>query len=215
MKNEPFYFVSLILSGIMVLVYILQLCFPGLTYVLALNSGLFFSHPWTIITSFFIHSPTDYLHLLNNLFFLSIFGLFLEKIIGWKDFLIVFFIGGIVANLSAFTFYQNSYVLGASGAISAIILALTVIKPKMIGLYFGVPMRMYLVAVLWILTNFLLISAKGNIAAAAHLFGGGFGLLAGFYFRLNKKYYKEKFEDKNKEEISEEEIDRWEKEYMN
>lgn len=74
-------------------------------------------------------------------------------------------------------------------------------------------MRMYAILIFWLITNLLLIKAKTDIAAEAHLFGGFLGLLFGIWMREN---YKEKREEKKEEdvEISEREIERWEKTYM-
>ncbi len=213
--NEKFRFVTGILCGLLIVIYIAQLLFPQLTYFLALSVSNFIIHPWTLLTSIFVHSPSDVLHLLNNLFFLLVFGTLLEKLIGSKKFIIVFLSGGIIANLSAFTFYQHSIVLGASGAISTVVLALTILRPKMVGLYFGVPMRMYLVAILWFLNNVLLTFIGGNIATEAHLYGGAFGILIGVYLRSIIKIPKDpRSVNQEKEDPSEREVSDWEDTYM-
>ncbi|MDY6773723.1 MAG: hypothetical protein SVS85_00860, partial [Candidatus Nanohaloarchaea archaeon] len=64
---------ALLLSAAVILVYLLQLSFPAVTD-LSFVAADFFKEPWTIVTSIFLHSPGDYMHLLNNLFFLAVFG---------------------------------------------------------------------------------------------------------------------------------------------
>jgi membrane associated rhomboid family serine protease len=130
---------------------------------------------------------------------------------GWKRFLVLFFGGGIFSNLSAFLFYQNSGVLGASGAISALIFSYVILRPRAIGFFLGVPMRMWVMAFFWFITNLALLG-RSNIAVEAHLFGALFGIIFG---GLNRRRFFEKEEKKEEEyEVSEKEIEEWEEKYM-
>lgn len=174
-----------------------------------LEVAKFWEKPWTIITATFLHSDLE--HVANNLFFLLIYGILIEHLLGGKKFLTLFFVSGLFANLSTFIFYQNALVLGASGAISALIFSYLILKPKGVGFFFGVPMPMYLLAFFWILTNLILLG-KTNIAVEAHLFGAFSGVVFGF---LNKNVVaKEEKAEEEKVEVSEEEIDRWEEEHL-
>ncbi|MFB6294400.1 MAG: rhomboid family intramembrane serine protease [Candidatus Nanohaloarchaea archaeon] len=176
-------YTSLLLSGGIIAIYLLQLLFPpvsGLSFLAA----EFAAEPWTIVTSIFLHNPGDYMHLLNNLFFLAVFGFMLENIIGTKKFLALYLGGGILANLSAFVFYPTTPVLGASGAISAVVAALAVVRPRDMGIFWGVPVPMWAALLGWIATNLVGAAASGGgIAYEAHLFGLAAGGTAGLFLR--------------------------------
>jgi len=87
-----------------------------------------------LITPIFTHG--DEWHIIGNMLFLLVFGIFLATFIGWKKFLIVYFLGGIFGNV-AWLLYpiidpnsSSSYAVGASGAVFAVMAALAVAKPE-------------------------------------------------------------------------------------
>jgi len=206
MKEEKFLFFAVILCIIITIIYIFQLLYPSLTGDFLLNSSLLASRPWTIVTAIFLHGSTT--HLLSNLFALGIFGLLLERIIGSKKFLVIFFATGIVANIFAAAFYSSS--LGASGAIFGIIGVLTVLRPKMAVWAFGVPMPMFIASVFWFVLDLAGVFFPSDVANMAHIFGLAAGLAIGLAF---KKKYREEVAVKGRV-TSDQELDRWEKEYM-
>ncbi|MDY6769506.1 MAG: rhomboid family intramembrane serine protease [Candidatus Nanohaloarchaea archaeon] len=199
---------SLVLSAAIVAVYLGQQVFPSLSG-LSFVAATFLQEPWTILTAVVLHDPGDYMHPLNNLFFLAVFGFMLENIIGTRKFLALFFAGGIFANLSAFAFYYSTPVLGASGAISGIIATLAVIRPRDIGLFWGVPVPMWAALLGWVVTNAAGTAATGGgIAFEAHLFGLFFGGIAGMFIR--EKYSG----SESSEEEPDIDVEEWEEEYL-
>ncbi|MFN5415465.1 MAG: rhomboid family intramembrane serine protease [Flavobacteriia bacterium] len=66
-----------------------------------LNSPLF--EPYQIVTHFFMHSPTDFFHILFNMIMLVMFGGHLERIWGPKRYFIFY----IAAALGAFALYNS------------------------------------------------------------------------------------------------------------
>jgi membrane associated rhomboid family serine protease len=211
-------YLALWIGAGLILIYIAQHLLPGLTDQLIFRPATVADEPWTYVTSMFIHAPDDYMHLLNNLFFLIVFGTMLELLVGSERFLGIFLIGGLVANLSAFTFYPDSAVLGASGAISAIIASLAVFRPRKPGLFWGVPVPMWAALLGWIGTNLIGTAATGGgIAFEAHLYGLGFGAIAGIYLRqLENSSPRQKRNDRadGPIEIDEQTIREWERRYM-
>ena len=154
---------------------------------------------WTFVTSMFLHAGLA--HLVANMISLIFVGGFIEKIIGKKRFLYVYFVGGFVASLffvflagffgnSALgeRFFGNPMVLamGASGAIFALMGLLTVLVPKMkVLLFFVIPMPMWvamigLTFVLWLLSA----SFSLPIGNTAHLGGLIVGVIYGVYFKI-------------------------------
>lgn len=190
-------------------VWILQQIIPSLTDDFALTSSEVLSKPWTIITCIFLHAGFD--HLFYNMFALVIFGFVLEKIIGGKKFLIVFFVSGIIAGIGSVIFYSSS--IGASGAIYGIMGALVVLRPRApVFVGFMVPVPMIVAVVLWAGGDLIgLFAPSENIAYAAHLFGLAFGLICGLYL---KKDYGEFPRAKRKSDISEGEFQNWEDRYV-
>ena len=134
---------------------------------------------WTFFTSFFGHSDVE--HLTNNLFFIGLFGTVYTLATDSKTFWTTFLVSAVGANLTAFIFYTDSAIIGASGGAMGILSALTAYKPRQTGLALGVPAPMYAVLGVYLLINFAGITAASQVAYEAHLFG----LLTGVIIGLN------------------------------
>ena len=204
-----FKFYALKLSGIIILVFILELLIPSFIEVFVLNEKAF-SQIWRFLTAVFLHSGVA--HLLYNIFALALFGSILERIIGGRKFLIIFFITGILANLFSVNFYSSS--LGASGAIFGVIGALIVVRPWQVVWAFGLPMPIFIAGILWGIgdvigaVGFLSGNPIDNIGNLAHLSGMIFGLVFGALYRKKKK------RRKNKIRIKERDIRKWEEGFL-
>ena len=195
---------SLILVGICVVVFVLQLLFPVIENNFALYSSRVFSEPWLLVTSIFLHG--SFQHLFFNMFALGLFGFIVENIIGSKKFIQIYFLSGIVASVGAAIFYPAS--LGASGAIYGIMGTLTVLRPKMrIWIMGFFPMPMYMAAIVWAGMDLLGMFAPSGTANAAHLFGLGAGILAGFLlkgkFRLPQRKSRDPLTREDRKRIEE------------
>ena len=157
-----------------------------------------------LFTALFLHA--DWAHLLGNLVFLLIFGLPSERAMGPWRFLLLFLLGGAVANLAAVLAIDSPdrVVIGASGAVSAVIGAYLALFP---GARLGVVLPLGLFLEFVRAPAFLLIGiwaalqvvfayigpAFGEVAWAAHvagfLFGAGFALVvrAGIARRMRRQ----------------------------
>jgi len=188
-------FVTLWLSLICVVVFVIQNIVPVFTETFYLTSSSL-SEPWRFLTAVFLHGGL--VHLVYNLFALILFGLILESVIGSRKFLWLFLISGIIANLASFYFYPSS--LGASGAIMAVLGCLAILRPTMAVWAFGLPMPMFIAAIVWAAGSFLGIFGFGdqNVGYIAHLAGIIVGLIYGFYlrFRYRNKSSSASFEQK-------------------
>jgi len=199
---------SLKLLIICIIIFIFQNIFENLTNEFSLNSSYFLFKPWTIVTYIFLHG--SFQHLFYNMLALGLFGSILEKIIGSKKFLIVFFVSGIFAGIGSLIFYSSS--IGASGAIYGILGVLAVLRPRMIVYFSFIPLPLALAVTFWAIGDLIgLFLPTDLIAYAAHLFGLIFGLLYGL--KLRKKYGETIFR-KKKEEINDKEFKIWEEKYM-
>jgi membrane associated rhomboid family serine protease len=150
-----------------------------------------FSQPWTFFTSIFLHA--NFSHLFYNMFALFFFGLYLERLVDKKTYLLIFFISGFFGNLLfLFTTYNSSIpAVGASGAIYGIIGTLAALKPYAIVYVYFTPMPLIVVAFLWALISFIGIFIPSSIAHAAHLSGLITGYAIGYILkkRERKKYF--------------------------
>jgi len=191
---------------ICVLVYVLQLIFPGFTDFFLLTQ----QHPlqiWRYLTAIFLHASLG--HLVLNMFALGIFGFILERMIGSRNFLITFFVTGIIANLISINFYDSS--LGASGAIFGVIGALVLIRPLMVVWAFGLPMPMFIAAILWAVLDVIGVFVPSGTANIAHLSGLAIGLIIGAIYR---EWGSKKEQQLRVIKIDEDSIRRWEDAYM-
>ncbi len=205
-KNK---FFSLWLALICILVFILQLIIPNFTEIFLLNQKALTGQIWRFLTSIFLHGSL--LHLTYNLFALIFFGLILEKFIGSRRFLLVFFLAGILANLVSVNFYTSA--LGASGAIFGVIGTLTIIKPLMTVWAFSLPMPLFLASIFWIIGDLLgFFYAQDNIGHLSHLAGLALGLILGFILRIRKEKPGPQYNYKIR--IPETYIRNWEDRYM-
>jgi len=175
-------FAPLWISAICVLMFVLQRVIPGFTDALVLNQSSLMQ-PWRFVSSIFLHGGVS--HIVFNLFALLLFGLILEKLIGSRKFLVLYFASGIIANLIAVNFYSSS--LGASGAIYGILGCLAVLRPRMVVWVYNLPMPMFVAAVVWVLAGVFGIFAPSNVGDIAHLSGIAVGFLFGLWLRVRRK----------------------------
>ena len=205
-----FKFYAFKLCLLIVVVFAIQVFVPAFTELLVLNE-MAFKEMWRFFSAIFLHGSL--LHLAYNLFALALFGSILEKLIGSRKFLLIFFISGILANLISVNFYSSS--LGASGAIFGIIGALVAIRPMLIVWAFGMPMPIFIAGVLWGIGDllgaigFLIGNPIDNTGNIAHLSGMFFGFIFGLLFRDFKRARKE-----SKIDIEEKAIREWEDKYL-
>jgi membrane associated rhomboid family serine protease len=97
----------------------------------------------TLISALFMHA--NWLHLIGNMVYLGVFGMPLERRLGGLGMLLVFVLGGALANLFVvLRLPQLSYpIVGASGAISVVVGAYLGLFPtRRIGLL--LPLGLYL-----------------------------------------------------------------------
>ena len=142
-------------------------------------------HPWTIVTSIFVHGSLT--HILFNMISLYFLGSFLIRAAGDRGFLAVFFLGGVAGNvLFALLAHPYSTGVGASGAIYALGGALAVMAPRIPVLVFPIPVPVPLWAAI---IMFLFLSFVPGIAWEAHLGGLLLGLIAGLIFRKRRQIY--------------------------
>jgi len=174
------------LIGVNFLLFIATSISEELIVTLELQRASFTGEPWTIVTSMFIHSGLW--HIAANMLTLYFFGTYLYRLIGEKNFIALYFLGGLLGN-ALFMLLGDHYsiVIGASGAVFAVGGALTVLRPNLKVLVFPIPVPIPL----WtaVLGVFFIISFAPNVAWQAHLGGLLFGLTAGYSFKKGHRYF--------------------------
>lgn len=115
-----------------------------LAQILGQDAGAWTDHQLlTLVSALFIHA--SWLHLLGNMVYLWVFGLPLERRLGGLGMVVVFVIGGALANLFVVMRLPEltSPIVGASGAVSAVVGAyLGMFPSRRIGML--LPLGLYL-----------------------------------------------------------------------
>lgn len=162
----------------------------------AMRVGLDPNNWWPLLTSAFMHG--GWLHLITNMWFLWIFGPAMEARLGRVWFVIMYVGGALAAGLVEILTHPDSVlpVLGASGAIAAVIAAYAATYPRarvitifliiIIPLFIPIPALLF--ALVWFLLQLMQGAAElgspdmGGVAWWAHVggfvFGAAFALAA-------------------------------------
>jgi membrane associated rhomboid family serine protease len=124
---------------------------------------------WTVVTALYVHASL--LHLFGNMLFLFVFGAALEREVGGKKMVGLFFLGGVLTFLFGIPFYKPDVPLvGASAAIFTLSAAIMLINPTKLTI---VLLPVGLVSVLFFILNVysVAINAGGNVAYVSHIIG--------------------------------------------
>lgn len=167
--------------------------------------------PWNLFISPLINNflHADASHLWGNMLFLWIFGLVLERRIGWKKFLLIYLLSGVFS--SFFSVYLNIILkqdlissLGASGAISGIIGAFAfrlfykrmILPVPLLGFltsFFGLNFKMRVYSI-WVIAFYFLFDFSEAIQSVStdgsdiDYWGHIGGLLIGIYLASKFKF---------------------------
>lgn len=176
------------LISINLILLVVTLIMPELRISLGLSPYYFTSRPWTIVTNLFVHAGIW--HILTNMLTLYFFGSYLSRLVGNRNFLLIYFLGGLLGNGFYLWLGQPlSVAIGASGAVFAVAGALTVLRPKLRVFIIPIPVPIPLwVAVLGGFAILSIPSFASNIAWQAHLGGLILGLAAGFLLRRKTRW---------------------------
>lgn len=145
---------------------------------------------WQLVSYMFLHSQSDPLHLIFNMFVLWMFGGEVERTLGTREFVKYYLICGVgAALLHVMIFFDSSTpVVGASGAIYGVMVAFAVLFPDRtitLLLFFILPVQIlakYLVMIFAAISLFYGVFVNDNVAHFAHLGG----MAAGFiYLKLD------------------------------
>ena len=173
-----FFNATLILIAVNTAVYFLTMTFPRLENYLGLSvvGCLYYHFWWQPVTYMFVHA--GFTHILFNMIGLFCFGIMVEKAIGSKEFLLLYFFCGIFDGLISLALYyffgQGVLLVGASGAIYSILLVYAVLYPRSIISIWGIipvpaPLLVIIYAVIEIGSQFF--DQGSGVAHLTHLTG--------------------------------------------
>lgn len=176
----------------------------GTSFVLgwsAIPSQLLSGHHWfTLITSMFMHG--GWMHIIGNMIFLWAFGPQIEDAMGHLRYLVFYFAGGLVAMIAQVVVHPLSDVpiLGASGAIAAIMGAFIVTYPRdrirsLLIIFIFIRVTFIPAAVLigfWFLIQLFDLGSvagvqTGGVAYLAHVCGFIFGVVSARFFEDSRR----------------------------
>jgi membrane associated rhomboid family serine protease len=165
-----------------VTVFALGYVFRDILGILVMNPAAVLSGAvWQLFTYMFCHS--DLTHLFVNMLGLFFFGTQVERELGSREFLLYYLLSGLLAGIFSFIAYvvAGSYyvfLLGASGAVFAILLAFATIFPQtQIYIWGIIPVRAPLMVIGYTVLELAsqLFSFRSSVAHLTHLAGFAFG----------------------------------------
>ncbi|CAM4228005.1 rhomboid family intramembrane serine protease [Erysipelothrix aquatica] len=137
---------------------------------------------WRFVTSAFVH--IDFFHLLLNLMILRNIATLLEPVVGWKRFLIIFFVGTISGNMFLFIMQDTAIGYGMAAGLAATLGALLIYVYE--TQIYKVPRVLSQISSI-VFMNILIMMLPGSSYTAM---GGGLfaGLLLGFLFSKRRDW---------------------------
>lgn len=142
-----------------------------------------------VVTYMFLHGSIG--HLVFNMLFLWIFGNNIEDVMTRKGFLVFYLLTGVISGLAFEWLFPGSraHLVGASGAISAILGVYMVLFPfaRLHVLVFIFPLRMPAIVflVIWFFMQISgLLGGEGNVAWISHVSGFIAGIILYRFFRV-------------------------------
>jgi len=147
---------------------------------------------WQVFTYMFLHSPRHLFHIVMNMLLLYWFGTELERMLGRRRFLGLYFGGGVAGGIAyAITQYippeSTTPAIGASAAVMAVMVVYAIHFPnRRILLFFFVPMAVKWFVLLMIGIDLLysITQYADSVAHTAHLGGALYGFL---FWRLGPR----------------------------
>jgi membrane associated rhomboid family serine protease len=139
---------------------------------------------WRLLTGAFLHSTQSFLHIIFNMLLLWWFGRHVEDHLGSREFLAFYLVSAVVGNLifmaTASVGLHGDRALGASGAVTAVLVLSACYNPRqVILLFFVIPIPIWGFVIFMVAKDTFTLLGKVNngIGAAAHLGGAAFGFV--------------------------------------
>lgn len=141
----------------------------------------------SLISSIFLHG--GFAHLLGNMWSLWIFGNNVEDAFGRVGYVGLYLVGGVVASAAHILMNQGSTVpvVGASGAIAAVMGAYVILFPRARittwAVLFPLAVPAWVFLAIWFVSQFWIAGSSPDVAWDAHVAGFAFGLAVALLMR--------------------------------
>ncbi len=153
-------------------------------FTLETDFNKFLHKPWGLVTSIFSHF--GFLHFLFNMLFLYVAGNMFLQFFNARRLTHLYVIGGIVGGIFELLAHalfpgmsENAVVVGASGSVTAIFIAMAFYRPSLqINLFGLLPVPLILLAGIFLLSNLLNLGSDDSVAHFAHIGGALTGILS-------------------------------------
>ncbi|MHC4266887.1 MAG: rhomboid family intramembrane serine protease [Planctomycetota bacterium] len=132
---------------------------------------------WQFVTYMFLHSVSSPWHIIFNMLVLWMFGSEVERAMGTRKFLTMYFTAGIFAGIFCCLFTPDNPIIGASGAIFAVEVAFAMFFPNTTIIFFLFPIKAKYLVMAFVGISVLGCLKPGNISHVAHLGGIIYGFL--------------------------------------
>ena len=151
-------------------------------FVLSDDFDTLLFRPWTLITYGFLHF--GFLHILFNMIWLYWFGQFVLALFTGKRLLTIYLLGALFGGLLfvlAYNFFpvfaeSRGYLIGASGAVTAIMIFIATYTPNTQVRIFTFTIKLWHIAIVLFLLDLIRIPSSGNAGGLmAHVGGAVFG----------------------------------------
>lgn len=190
--------VFLIIGAINVIGWLFRLNLPDISHYLAVPADieLAIKHPWTFFTYMFVHA--NLLHIFLNMLIFYWFGRIFINYFGQRNMGGLYILGGLggallfIAAFNLIPAYSGmaslSTMVGASGAVMAIIFASAFYRPDQeITLFFFGRIKIIYIAIFLFIIDFFALRDSGNSGGhMAHIGGAAVGYLFAMQYKRGK-----------------------------
>ncbi len=148
------------------------------------NSLVMSGEVWRLFTAMFVHANIE--HIFGNMLFLLIFGLRAEDMFDVQEYLLIYFLSGLLGGVLTLAWPGDMLSVGASGAIFGVLGATLIYARRSIG--------QSIVSALMFAFFLLIISTGTNVNILAHIGGLATGLLIGYSIAARRPKPKARYE---------------------
>ena len=193
-----------------VLMFFVQMTMPGFADLLVFDPRHVLTQPWTLITYMFLHGGFG--HIFFNMLTLWFAGPMVEERLGPQRFITLYLVSGIAGALLSMLLSRNTAVIGASGAIFGVLMALARFWPRMRIMIYGIiPVEARWLVLIYAALDLVggFGGQRGGIANFAHLGGLAGAMLYLLY--LERAQGSRQFQKKSVPKISDPALGNWQK----
>jgi membrane associated rhomboid family serine protease len=193
-----------------VLMFFVQMTMPGFADLLVFDPRHVLTQPWTLVTYMFLHG--GYGHIFFNMLTLWFAGPMVEERLGPQRFITLYLVSGVAGALLSLLLARNTSIIGASGAVFGVLMALARFWPRMRIMIYGIiPVEARWLVLIYAALDLVggFGGQRGGIANFAHLGGLAGGMLYLLY--LERSAGSKQFQKKSITKVADPALGNWQK----